>query len=264
MRTGCARTQHWRLMSAESYTPGHSHNATDFMSLRSLQSHGQFFMPHLTSGVSVLDCGCGPGSITLGIAAIVEPGKVVGVDFGPSQIERAQSSTARTGLANVTFQTADCYALPFPDSSFDRVFSHALMEHLATPLRAAKELYRVLNPGGVIGVCSPDWGGFILAPPSARLSEAIEAYTSLQTRNGGDVQVGRKLGEYLKASGFTRVHMSSRYECYSSLPLIGEYLALQLEKQNDLRSAATLREWSQAEGGMFAQCWVSCIGYKPS
>jgi hypothetical protein len=44
----------------------------------------------------------------------------------------------------------------------------------------------VLKPGGVIGVCSPDWGGFVLAPPSARLSEAIEAYTSLQTRNGGD------------------------------------------------------------------------------
>jgi ubiquinone/menaquinone biosynthesis C-methylase UbiE len=173
-------------MSAESYTPAHSQNATDFMSVRSVQSHAQFFMPHLTSGVSVLDCGCGPGSITLGIAALVAPGRVIGVDFGSSQTERAQSSAARTGIANVNFQTADCYSLPFPDSSFDRVFSHALMEHLADPLRAAKELYRVLKPGGVIGVCSPDWGGFVLAPPSARLSEAIEAYTSLQTRNGGE------------------------------------------------------------------------------
>jgi len=249
-------------MSAESYTPGHSQNATDFMSVRSVQSHGQFFMPHLASGVSVLDCGCGPGSITVGIAALVAPGKVTGVDFGSSQIERARSRAANMRITNVDFQAADCYSLPFPDSSFDRVFSHALMEHLADPASAAKELFRVLKPGGVIGVCSPDWGGFVLAPPSAELSEAISAYTSLQTKNGGDVWVGRKLGEYLRASGFEDIQMSARYECYSSLPLIGEYLALQLEKQNDLRSAATMREWSQVDGGMFAQCWVSCIAHK--
>jgi ubiquinone/menaquinone biosynthesis C-methylase UbiE len=52
-------------MSTNRYTPGHTSNATDFMSRRSVQSHGAFFMPHLTNGLSVLDCGCGPGSITL-------------------------------------------------------------------------------------------------------------------------------------------------------------------------------------------------------
>lgn len=249
-------------MSNESYTPGHTPNATDFMSVRSVQSHGQFFIPHLTSGVSVLDCGCGPGSITLGIAALVAPGRVVGVDFGYSQIEHAQSSAARAKIANVNFQAADCYSLPFPDSSFDRVFSHALMEHLAEPRRAASEMNRVLKPGGVIGLCSPDWGGFVLAPPSAELGDAIQAYTSLQARNGGDIQVGRKLGVYLKECGFKYIQVAARYECYTSLPMIGEYLALQLEKQSEMRHASTLRQWSQSEAGMFAQCWVSCVGRK--
>ena len=152
------------------------------MAVRSVRSHGQFFMPHLKTGVSVLDCGCGPGSITLGIAELVAPGKVVGVDFGAAQIAGAQSSAASRGIANIAFLAADSYCLPLAESSFDRVFRS--------------------------------------------------------------------------------IEMSARYECYSSLPLIGEYLALQLEKQNDLRSADTLRKWSQVEGGMFAQCWVSCIAYK--
>lgn len=249
-------------MSTDSYTPGHTQNTTDFMSMRSIHSHGQFFIPHLTSGVSVLDCGCGPGSITLGIAGLVTPGQVTGVDFGLNQIELARARATNSQAINVTFQTADCYLLPFPDNSFDRVFSHALIEHLAEPRRAASEMYRVLKPGGVIGLCSPDWGGFVLAPPSDELGEAIEAYTSLQTRNGGDVQAGRKLGVYLKECGFKDIQVSARYECYASLPLIGEYLALHLEKQGEIRHAATLRQWSYSEAGMFAQCWVSCMAIK--
>jgi hypothetical protein len=42
-------------MPADKYTPGHSQNATDFMSKRSVQSHGAFFLPHLEGGLSVLD-----------------------------------------------------------------------------------------------------------------------------------------------------------------------------------------------------------------
>ena len=111
-------------------------------------------------------------------------------------------------------------------------------------------------------MCSPDWGGFILAPPSDNLSRAIEAYQALQSKNGGDVQVGRKLGVLLGETGFEVVHMSARYECYRSLGLIGEYLALQLERASDLKSAETFRVWSGGKGGMFAKAWVAAIGYK--
>jgi SAM-dependent methyltransferase len=249
-------------MSSESYTPGHTSNASDFMAKRSLQSHGQFFQNHLTPGVSVLDCGCGPGTITLGIARAVHPGPVTGVDFGASQIERATARASAEAVANVAFRVADCYALPFADSAFDRVFSNALLEHLSDPVRALKEMHRVLEPGGIIGVCSPDWGGFLLSPPSAGLARAIEAYTSLQARNGGDVHVGRKLGVHLAAAGFASVQMSARYEGYPDREFIGEYLALQLEQQGDATSARTLRDWSKVEGGMFAQAWVEAVARK--
>ncbi len=192
------------MADAESYTPGHSQNASDFMSKRSVQSHGEFFLPYLSAGVSVLDCGCGPGSVTRSIAALVAPGEVVGVDFGASQIERATSAAATAGVQNATFRTADVYALPFSDATFDRVFSHALIEHVADPQRAVSEMYRVLKPGGYIGVCSPDWGGFVLSPPSPELTQAIDAYTELQTRNGGDVCAGRKLASTSKLPAAAR------------------------------------------------------------
>ena len=249
-------------MSMTSYTPGHTHNATTFMTRRSLQSHGGFFQEQLLPGVVVLDCGCGPGSITLGIAERIAPGRVVGVDFSESQIERAAADATIAGVRNVMFQAADCCALPFEDSSFDRVFSHALMEHLADPVRALREFHRVLKSGGVIGLCSPDWGGFILAPPSAELSRAIDAYRRLQTRNGGDVHVGRKLGTHLRAAGYHDIRLAARYECYESLELIGEYLAAQLERASDALSAEVLRQWSQSEGAMFAQAWVSAVARK--
>jgi SAM-dependent methyltransferase len=245
-------------MPTESYTPGHTQNAADFMARRTVHTHGQFFLPYLSPGMSVLDCGCGPGSISLSMAPLVAPGRVVGVDAGGSQVERAAGAAAALGMVNAEFRGADCRALPFPADSFDRVFSHALLEHLADPLTALAEWRRVLKPGGIIGVCSPDWGGFVLAPPSAALSAAVETYEALQTRNGGDVRAGRKLGAYLERAGFTGIAMSARYECYPSLPLIGEYLALQLERAGDSGAAAAFRDWSQGRGGLFAQCWISC------
>jgi len=205
-------------MTAASYTPGHSRNATDFMAKRSLCSHGEFFVPHLASGMSVLDCGCGPGTITLGIAERVAPSPVLGVDFEASQIEQAVAIAASLNLGNVAFETADAYKLSFQGGTFDRVFSHAVMEHLSDPVRALREFHRVLKRGGVIGICSPDWGGFVLAPPSAELSDAIEAYTRLQSRNGGDVNVGRKLGMHLALAGFDEVRLSARYENSATRP----------------------------------------------
>lgn len=246
------------------YTPGHSQNATEFMARRTVKSHGEFFVPYLTSGISVLDCGCGPGSITLGIARRIGEGQVVGIDFGETQIQQAIKSASQLGTRNAIFQTADCHSLPFDDASFDRVFCNALMEHLIDPVRAMRELQRVLNPGGAIGVSSPDWGGFVLAPPSDALTMAVEAYTTLQMSNGGDVHVGRKLGTYLAAAGFENYQLSARYEVYSSLPLIGEYLAVQLDRTGDAVSAKTFRESSEQPGGLFAQCWVSCVTFKPA
>jgi SAM-dependent methyltransferase len=249
-------------MQKESYTPGHTTNATDFMSKRSFVSHGAFFDQHLRPEMRVLDAGCGPGSITLGIARRVAPAEVIGVDFVESQIDRANKDADERGVQNVRFLATGCYSLPFENETFDCVFSHALLEHLSEPKKALAEFHRVLKPGGHAGVCSPDFGGLIISPKSEALVEAVAAYAALQARNGGDLHVGHKLGVYLSESGFSSVQMQARYECYPTLSFIGEYLALQLRRNGQERHADTVIDWSRSSGGLFAQAWISAIGRK--
>jgi SAM-dependent methyltransferase len=248
---------------SESYTPGYSQAAAAFMARRRLDSNGAFFLPHLKPGISALDCGCGPGTITRDIALRIAPGLVIGLDFNADQIAVATRDARAQGLANIEFRQGSVYALPFVDDCFDAVFSHALLEHLKEPVRALAEFKRVLKPGGMLGVCTPDWGGFLLAQPSEKLLLAFEAYKQLQNRNGGDVYCGHKLGLYLEAAGFEDIIMRSRYENYDPLTEIGDFLAVNHEEAGDAKNAAIWREWGRRPNGMFSQAWVSCVARKP-
>ena len=76
--------------------------------------------------------------------------------------------------------------------------------------------------------------------------------------------VASKVGvPIIAAGGFVALRMSARYECYPSLQFIGEYLAAQLEREGDVRSAGVFRDWSEEGEGMFAQAWVAAVGVKP-
>jgi ubiquinone/menaquinone biosynthesis C-methylase UbiE len=72
---------------------------------RRAESHAAFFTPYLALGMRVLDCGCGPGSITCDLARIVAPGEVVGIDFNPKAVETATAFATEQGVVLITFQT---------------------------------------------------------------------------------------------------------------------------------------------------------------
>jgi SAM-dependent methyltransferase len=248
---------------SERYTLGYDRRAIDFVSRRTLESHGTFFIPHLREGMQVLDVGCGPGSMTLGIAARVGSGAVTGVDMSEAQVRLAEEGALARGARNVQFRSGSAYALPFAEASFDAVFSHALLEHLKEPERAMREFLRVLKPRGVAGVAAPDWSGFLVAPPNPALDAAVDAYRALQRGNGGDVNVGRRLAQLAVDAGFIGVQQRARYENYDPLSIIGEVIAGQLEAAGQPQHAVTLRAWQQLPHGMWAQAWVSCVARKP-
>ena len=131
---------------------------------RTAERSAAFLLPHLHPGVRLLDAGCGPGVITLGLAEAVATGEAIGIDTSPEAIASACATASSLGRRDVRFLTADVTALPFADASFDAVFCHAVLQHLRDPLSALREFRRVLSPGGVIGVADADIDGSIIAP----------------------------------------------------------------------------------------------------
>lgn len=118
-------------------------------------------LARLRPGESVLDVGCGTG--TLAIAArrrVGSAGNVHGIDASPEMIARATRKARKAGV-DVTFRTAIVEALPFPDRQFDAVLSTLMLHHLPRPTReqCAREMCRVLKPGG--RVLAVDFGATV-------------------------------------------------------------------------------------------------------
>jgi ubiquinone/menaquinone biosynthesis C-methylase UbiE len=107
-------------------------------------------LAQLQPGEQVLDVGCGTGTLAMEVARRVgRPGRVAGVDPGTQQIARARTKTARRNVP-VDFQVGVIEQLPFPDQTFDVVFSTLMMHHLPAPIKrqGLAEIARVLKPGG--------------------------------------------------------------------------------------------------------------------
>lgn len=246
----------------ECYTPGHTPTSTAFMAARDLDSHGFFLTPLLQPGFDVLDAGCGPATITTGIAEMVFPGRVMAMDLCASQLETGRRLAEGREIVNLDFVAASAYEMPFADHSFDVVFSHALLEHLSDPARALAELHRVTRPGGFIGLCSPDWDAFELSPLPKKVGQAIRAYRDLQEHNGGNTRAGSQLRHWLTQAGFTPLACDTWTEEYEDPELIAGYLAHQLDAAGQFDHGAALREWAADPKARFQQVWKYVTGVR--
>jgi SAM-dependent methyltransferase len=263
----------------EHYTMGYGPAATTIMSLRNAQSHAAFFLPQLKPGMSVLDCGCEPGTITLGLAAVVAPGQVVGTEIEDSHVALARENAAKLNVPNARFEAANIYALPFADASFDAVFISAVLGNLHEPIRGLREAYRVLKPGGVIGVKEFDHGGDLIYPSDPALEKYGELYLRLRRENGHDPETGRKIGVLLLAAGFSGLNLSAVYESFADSNAVGgfahvsagllaegwanKFLDRGWATAEDVKEMSDAwRRFAASPGAIFAATWCEAVARK--
>src|SRR2546428_10507238 len=103
----------------ETYTHGHAPAVVRHHAKRTAEEAAAFLLPELRPGMRLLDVGCGPGSITRGLAERLAPGQVVGLDLSRETLAAARQEAAAPGPANLHAQEGTAGALPFPHPRLD-------------------------------------------------------------------------------------------------------------------------------------------------
>ena len=244
----------------EEYAHGYDSALTLKMHVsRTADKQAGWFLPYLQPGMTLLDCGCATGSITVGLAKVVEPGQVTGVDIAEVEIERARERAAKAEITNILFAVGNIYQLDFPDNNFDAIFSHNVLEHIGEPDRALQEMHRVLKPGGIIGIRDVDWGGCLQAPKDALIEQSL-AIIEADWEVNGHPRLGRYLGGKLNEVGFADVVTSASYETFSDLEgrrLFGQVIASRFT-ETDFVERITKRELANLdESEAIKEAWLN-------
>jgi ubiquinone/menaquinone biosynthesis C-methylase UbiE len=200
----------------ETYTHGHAPATVRQHGRRTAEEAAAFLLPELRSGMRLLDVGCGPGSITRGLAERLAPGEVVGVDLSAETLAAARAEAAARGLTNLRYEEASVYALPFADASFDVAYAHQVSQHLREPAAALGEMLRVVRPGGLVAVRDVDWATVAYWPEDPWIDRFVEVHLKTWDRNGGEPRMGRRLRALFNAAGVADLQVTAAVWCYAT------------------------------------------------
>ncbi|MBE2999514.1 methyltransferase domain-containing protein [Nocardiopsis sp. HNM0947] len=187
------------------YTHGQHPTVTDSYRWRNATNAAAYALAEFTPGRTVLDVGCGPGSITVDLARRVAPGRVTALDSSESAVELTRQSAAEAGVDNVDFVVGDVHALELADDSFDVVHAHQVLQHVGDPVAALSQMRRVARPGGVVAVCDSDYSGMFWYPRLPELDAWMDLHQRLARRNGGEPDAGRHMVAWAHSAGFEDV-----------------------------------------------------------
>lgn len=200
------------------YTHGHHESVLRSHNWRTAANSAAYLLDSLRPNMQILDIGCGPGTITADLGALVPAGKVIGIEPGPDVLEHARATAAQRGLSNVQFMVGDVNALDFPDNTFDVVHAHQVLQHIGDPVQALREMQRVTKPGGIVAVRESDYEGMTWYPEPDGMKDWRNLYLRVARSNGGEPNAGRRLKAWARQAGFDvgKITATASTWCYNS------------------------------------------------
>jgi len=245
------------------YLHGHHDSVLRSHRRRTVENSAAYLLPRLARDARVLDVGCGPGTITVGVAACVPHGHVVGLDAEPEVLEEARALPEASERKNLRFEVGDVYALGFDDESFDVIHAHQVLQHLADPVGALVEMRRVCRAGGVVAVRDADYGSMCWNPATEGLIEWQALYRAVARSAGGEPDAGRRLRSWARGVGFSRVETSASAWCFSTpdeRAWWGGLWAERLTRSRFAEQATSAKLASPADLEHLAEAWRKWAG----
>ena len=201
---------------APTYTMGYANDFQKLLSRRNAPANARRLLPHLEPGMRVLDFGCGPGTISMGLAKAVEPGQLHGIDIEGTQIAMASAAATAGGHENAFFRIGDVTALPFEDDFFDVAHGHDVLLHVPNTRAALAEVKRVLKRGGIISSREMIGQANFFAPAIGELDEGMAAFLKLLRANGAHPDMGKDLKRVFLEAGFVDIKAAASFDVYAT------------------------------------------------
>lgn len=252
------------------YTHGHHESVLRSHTWRTAANSAAYLVDAVKPHMRILDIGCGPGTITADLAALVPDGHVTGVDHAPGILDQARATAAERGLGNVEFAVADVHDLDYPDDSFCVVHAHQVLQHVGDPVRALSEMRRVCAPGGIVAARDAVYSAMSWYPKAPAMDDWLDLYLRVARANGGEPDAGSRLKSWALEAGFADITASADTWCYSTAEERAWWSGLWADRTvashyadralggghadaGELRAVADAwREWGEREDGWFA------------
>ena len=199
------------------YTLGFGDQILEILQTYSIESQAARLIPHLRRGHRVLDFGCGPGAISVGLARAVEPdGEMHGIDMGESHIQLARRVAQAGGHSNATFHVGDVTNMPFEDAFFDVAHCHNVLAFVPDTQAVLAEVKRVMKPGGIISCREMIAGSSFIHPDLGLIRRGLDMFEDVVSMDDGHPQMGRELKGHLLQAGFEDIRTTASFDSYGS------------------------------------------------
>ncbi len=200
------------------YTMGFSEQFLEALRRFTAATNAARLLPYLRPGLRVLDFGCGPGTISVGLAKAVHPGEMHGIDMEESQIELARRVAEAGGHSNAIFHVGDVTDLPFEDGFFDAAHCHTVLMHVPDTRAVLAEVKRVLKPGGILACREMMCGSSFTHPEFGVLRKAWDMFEDILAADDGHPQMGKDMKGHILEAGFTNIRVTASSDTYSAPP----------------------------------------------